>query len=657
MSITTFDPNRNLLPIWRFSDKIYRSAEFTSHSDRVRLSSTDNQFLEKKIIEWEISPSIGKAIELVSCGISGNWINEVLPAAEYLLQNENILSPQVNNLISHVFNSSDIGISLKYKTNVIDWLVDIEDNDQEIQPITFGLASNAVSMSKKKLRNEPRNTLAWLDMALGYTILGQNDKALSSIQKALILAPNHRYITRAAVRLYIHFNRPDVAYSLLLGNPRTAHDPWLMASELSVAKVANKKPKFIRRAREIFQSRKFSPQHLTELYSAVGTIEFESGEIRKARKSIRASLERPIENTIAQAQWLADKLSDDNIFETINDNFIANLPYGSEAKTSRALVKNEWQNAFHECLNWLSDEPFSSRAAEYCTFISSTLYVDYNAALKCAHVGLKATPTDNLLLNNITVLYAYLNNLDKARNYFTKIYHLDKKEQNYYVYSATEGLLRFRNGDIVGGRQKYNEAEDHAPDVYKHQVRLYRAREELNAIQNSLNKDSEEVVNYIEKVLNTSCHRDDKFSPRIKELISEDFNTWANADSIQERTNAVEIGASWLSIALDQLEHINEEAAEENYPEVDNKSISIARGLLQKLCDNPIEPIVYPSMDGDVSIFFKSQTKSAAVLIRIDNNQQIVCHSSINKYSKRKHYSTTTNLPDDFMKNQLLALN
>ena len=113
---------------------------------------------------------------------------------------------------------------------------------------------------------------------------------------------------------------------------------------------------------------------------------------------------------------------------------------------------------------------------------------------------------------------------------------------------------------------------------------------------------------------------------------------------------------SWISDALEQLEQINEEAAEENYPEISSISIAMARELLPKLTIHPIVPDVYPSMDGDVSIFFKSRTKPAAILIRICSNQKIVCHTSVNKKRKRKYYNNISEMPDDFLRGKLKEL-
>lgn len=113
---------------------------------------------------------------------------------------------------------------------------------------------------------------------------------------------------------------------------------------------------------------------------------------------------------------------------------------------------------------------------------------------------------------------------------------------------------------------------------------------------------------------------------------------------------------STYEACLKQLQNINQEAIEENYPEISDESIALAKSILYKLCDFSIDPAVYPSMYGDVSIYFKSQSKPAAVLVRVVSDQCVVCHSSINGENKEKIYNEPSEIPDEFMKNQLQAL-
>ena len=114
--------------------------------------------------------------------------------------------------------------------------------------------------------------------------------------------------------------------------------------------------------------------------------------------------------------------------------------------------------------------------------------------------------------------------------------------------------------------------------------------------------------------------------------------------------------ADWLPDALEQLKYINQEAIEENYPEICSKSIALAENLLYKLCDFSIDPEVYPSMYGDVSIYFKSNSKPAAVLLRVVGDQCVVFHSSIDGENKERIYNGTAEIPDKFLEHQLQAL-
>ena len=113
---------------------------------------------------------------------------------------------------------------------------------------------------------------------------------------------------------------------------------------------------------------------------------------------------------------------------------------------------------------------------------------------------------------------------------------------------------------------------------------------------------------------------------------------------------------STYEACLKQLQYINQAAIEENYPEISDKSITLAKSILYKLCDFSIDPEVYPAMYGDVSIYFKSESKPAAVLVRVVSDQCVVCHSSIDGENKERIYNEPSEIPDEFMKNQLQAL-
>ena len=114
--------------------------------------------------------------------------------------------------------------------------------------------------------------------------------------------------------------------------------------------------------------------------------------------------------------------------------------------------------------------------------------------------------------------------------------------------------------------------------------------------------------------------------------------------------------AGWIPNALAQLSQIDKEAAEEGYPSISDVAKRSAKRLLFALGDSPIEPAVYPSMDGEIAIYFKSPVVMAALLILVNNRGEAGCYASIEGENRRRRYDDSSVLPDEFLKEQLRAL-
>lgn len=95
------DEIRRLIPRWRFTDQSY-STEFASDPRISRHLEFNNIHIETNLADWQLSKNIGSAIDLVSCGVGGGWLSEVLPAAKYLVSNEDQLTVQVKALVQQV---------------------------------------------------------------------------------------------------------------------------------------------------------------------------------------------------------------------------------------------------------------------------------------------------------------------------------------------------------------------------------------------------------------------------------------------------------------------------------------------------------------------------------------------------------------------------
>ena len=116
------------------------------------------------------------------------------------------------------------------------------------------------------------------------------------------------------------------------------------------------------------------------------------------------------------------------------------------------------------------------------------------------------------------------------------------------------------------------------------------------------------------------------------------------------------IGAGWLVDALAQVDRIDREAAEEGYPAIGEAAKRGARRLLFIASTSSLEPAVYPSMDGEIGIYFKSPVAPAALLILLDGEGGAGCYWSLHGKSQRKRYDDSSKLPANFVRTQLQAL-
>ena len=285
----------------------------------------------------------------------------------------------------------------------------------------------------------------------------------------------------------------------------------LIATELSLAKLIDVSPKFLRKGRELVESNNFEPKNLTELKSAIGTFFFYENKLSLARKNIIQSLNAPTDNSVAQAQWISNRHIE---VPVTHSDF--NVPFSYEARTWRNLSTSQWEAARSECLNWLNDEPFSSQPAVVGSYIGVSLNNDFKFAESCAKAGISAHSDEPTLLNNLTVALAYQNKIEEAKKNFNRI-NIDKVQSYKYVYTATRGLLHFREKEYKKGRLAYEKAEYMAPDkLSKQRVALFRAREEMNA-------KTPEADNYVETVLKYRFSKDEIDGPRIQELLAEQY--------------------------------------------------------------------------------------------------------------------------------------
>jgi len=465
MTALVKDEKRRLIPRWRYFRDIPNSCELAGDPSKSNTFSPEQQHLTEKLNNWQSNPGIATAAEVVSSAVVMGQQEKATDCAQYINDHEEQTLPSVVVIAKHVLRHTELNEQTDKVCNISSLHSDLNVN-----------AKAVIQTARSAIRRNPRNIIARMDMSRAHAILGQNEKAVYEMGIALKLHPEHRYVLRSASRLFIHVGDPEEAHSVIARSARTIHDPWLMATELSTASIAERTPKNRNNARKLLARQHLPESHLTELYSALGTFEYFDGHLKHARRNMRSGLHDPTENVVAQARWLQAKNLTVDIPETAWD-----IPLSYEAHCWKMLQDKDWNGAAEQCKKWICDEPFSSRPARVGSCLGIGIISNIPYAEECARIGLMSDPNDHTLLNNFAVIQAYQGKLEEAVKTFNQITEPLSYGLSNYVYLATAGLISFRSGLLEQGHQLYEQAENMAPKIAKPLVLIYWAKEELLA--------------------------------------------------------------------------------------------------------------------------------------------------------------------------------
>ena len=306
--------------------------------------------------------------------------------------------------------------------------------------------SHQVSTFRQLLRIEPRDAIVWVDLSRVYLILGETSKAEQCMTVALQLARNNRFVLRSASRLWIHLGNPLKAYDIISRADCTRYDPWLLAAEVAIADLAEKKPRFVRSGRHILDNKVFSTAHISELASALATLELGHDNLRQSKKLFKISLEEPNENSLAQATW-ASKQTQSITFDFDKYSDIKNR---YEASYYNMFYHKEWDLAVNMSKQWRDDQPFSVEPFICGSYVLVTMLNKYQEGKEFSKAGLKANQWNLPLLNNMVVADIYSGKIDEAKQTMQTIERninvSTRSRREQVVFTATQGLLAFRTG-------------------------------------------------------------------------------------------------------------------------------------------------------------------------------------------------------------------
>jgi tetratricopeptide (TPR) repeat protein len=463
MSAFLSDTNRRIIPRWRD----FRITLATGELDGVEIAAprqlNARSYFDAKIADWVAHRSLETAAEVVAAAVVIGREAEATEAATFVLESKRTATPAVEALAR---------IALSPSSDKTSGAASLETADPAINQ---ELARQRVHALRVSANEASRNSFLWVDLARAYSALGQPQQAVRAMGIALKLTPTNRFVLRSAARLFVHIDEPDRAHELLRRNEATREDPWLLASEIAVASVAERTPFFVRSARQLLDSASHAAAQTTELASALGTLELPSGSTRSARRLFRRSLSEPTENAVAQASWAA-RQDPGVVIEAAH----LQTPRSFEARAWKDLASAQWRLSIENCRLWLYDEPFSSRPAQMGSYIASVAEEDFRLAETFARAGLQANPDDPMLVNNLVFALANEGRLDEASELFAEISRPGSTRSLEGTLLATEGLLRFRTGELKAGRELYVEAVRHFEDQrLRALAALHLAREEM----------------------------------------------------------------------------------------------------------------------------------------------------------------------------------
>lgn len=465
MSITLEQKQRNVIPRWRSFEETIETNELAASTGSEETVGNAPADISEQLTAWLENRTLSFAGDLLSAALATRQADVARDAAEYVLGASVDAESPLSKIAKRVLNWSEIRE---------------QSLDEGPQGDPTGSVQNArIKRLRHSLRAFPRDAIAWTDLARLYTILGINDKARRAIQTACSLAPQNRFVIRSAARFYAHLGEMDSAHSLVLNSGACKHDPWLAASEVALSSLAKTWARSAQSGLAMISGGNFSDFEITELATAIGTLDHSHGQERKAKKLIKRGLVAPNDNSLAQAKWISRSISGLGLDVKVLD---FKVPRQFEASAYEFFSLGRWAESFKSALSWCRDEPFSSRAAKMACYVSATMLEEYEIAARIADIGLISSAEDEVLINHKAFCFASLNWLDKAEAELAKLKSMQLEDTSRVTWLANHGLISFRLGNIDKGREWYLEAVDLARSIENEEYRttalLFWAREE-----------------------------------------------------------------------------------------------------------------------------------------------------------------------------------
>lgn len=319
---------------------------------------------------------------------------------------------------------------------------------------------NRVALLRRRLRVYPRDAVLWVDIAREYASLGQDEQAARALRTAVALAPENRFVLRAATRFYLHAHDPEQAHRLLARAGTLVRDPWLLAAEIVAAQAGGLVSRHTKTGVKMIGSASYSRRSLSELAGAIGTLELEAGNRKQVRRLFGVALDEPTENAVAQASWVSRHMP---AFD-VPESSLA-VPRAYEAAAWEAVRHGRHQDSVDFAAKWLKDEPFATRPVLLGSWVAAIAQGDFSLALGFVEAGRIANPADVRLDVQRFYCLASLNRVEEAASILPTLEAaaasgnpLRSTRDWEVLLEADKGLLAFRSQLPEQGRAHYARA-------------------------------------------------------------------------------------------------------------------------------------------------------------------------------------------------------
>ena len=166
----------------------------------------------------------------------------------------------------------------------------------------------------------------------------------------------------------------------------------------------------------------------------------------------------PSHNVVTHSEWIAREHFP-SMMEIAEKKFAESV----EARTWQQYANLQVDEAIVLAHEWALEEPYAKNAFCLGSFLAFHKN-DYNSGIKILENGLKAAPHDFMLQNNLCFGLLKANRVNDAEIEFARMPRAESPVSQV-IFSATNGLLEFKRGNIELGRNLYFESVMKAKEI------------------------------------------------------------------------------------------------------------------------------------------------------------------------------------------------